>query len=137
MKMEQRQSQAKLEGSMGFGDERQITQFSMIRQKKEGDPPPTQRLLTNQEKTRKLEKHLSMRKRALAISISLTNQQDLGTRLLNGRCLQYLSVYETLACCKPAALQCTSADEKHTITFECFIFVTKIKTTKFTHFQSN
>ena len=106
MKMEQRQSRAKLEGSMGFGDERQITQFSMIRQKKrEGKKPPTQRLLTNEEKTRKLEKHLSMSKRALAISISLTNQQDLGTKLLDGRCLQYLSICETLACCKPAALQ--------------------------------
>lgn len=34
MKMEQRQSRAKLEGSMGFGDERQITKFIMITQKK-------------------------------------------------------------------------------------------------------
>lgn len=127
MKTEQRQSRAKLQGSMGFGDERQITQFSMIRQeKREGNPPPTQRLLTNQEKTRKLEKRLSVRKRALAVSISSTNQQDLGTKLLNGRCLQYLSICETLACCKPAVLQNSSVDEKHTITFDCFVFVTKI-----------
>lgn len=64
-----------------------------------------------------------MRKRALPISASLTNQLDLGTKVLNGRSLQYLSICETSACCKPTVLQSSPVDEKHAIILDCFVFV--------------